>query len=144
MMQRTENIRNLILKSRRERRNYRDVVAALGRVGFDSCDVFRFFGLRGFKAWQLVKDRRVKKYIFQPSGRVQWVVVGEGRDYLIYEVVGYCHCEDFYQAVRSGRAKLCKHLIAWKIAVNLNLYDTILESDENYNAFLEEWKKIGG
>jgi predicted nucleic acid-binding Zn finger protein len=124
--------------------DYRSILSALSQVGRDVAEAFSVFGQRGFKAWQLVKDRRIKKYIFQPSGRVQWVVVGEGRDYLIYDAVGYCHCEDFYRAVMNGEAKLCKHLIAWKIAITLNLYETVLESDENYNAFLEEWKKIGG
>jgi predicted nucleic acid-binding Zn finger protein len=122
--------------------DYRCVLSALDGVRCDVAQVFRVFGQRGFQAWQLVKDGRVKKYVFWPSGRAQWVVVGDGRDYLIYDVVGYCHCEDFYQAVRSGRAKLCKHLIAWKLAVNLNLYQTIEESDENYYVRLEEWKKI--
>jgi predicted nucleic acid-binding Zn finger protein len=127
--------------------DYRSILSALsqvGRVGRDAAEVFRVFGQRGYEAWQLVKDRRLKKYVFKPSGRVQWIVVGEGRDYLIYDAVGYCHCEDFYHAVMKGEAKLCKHLIAWKMAVNLNLYETIMESDENYSALLEDWGKIGG
>jgi predicted nucleic acid-binding Zn finger protein len=123
--------------------DYLRVLSALNHVGRDIAEVFTIFGQRGFEAWQLVKDRRVKKYVFKPSGRVQWVVVGERREYLIYSAVGYCHCEDFYHAVMNGEAKLCKHLIAWKIAVNMNLYEIILESDENHNALLEEWKKIG-
>jgi predicted nucleic acid-binding Zn finger protein len=114
----------------------------LGRVGSSPSEALRVFGDRGFEAWQLVKDGRVKKYVFVPSGRVQWVVVGDGRDYLIYDVVGYCHCEDFYMAVMRGEAFACKHLVAWKMAVNLNLFETILEGDENYHVRLEEWKKI--
>lgn len=60
----------------------------------------------------------VSKSMFLPSGRVQWIVVGENRDYLICEAVGYCHCEDFYQAVMDGRVEVCKHLFAWKLATN--------------------------
>ena len=115
-------------------------MAALERVGRDYAEVLRLFGQRGFEAWQLVKDGRVKKYVFQPSGRVQWIVAGEGRDYLIYGAVGYCSCEDFYQAVMGGRVEVCKHLIAWKLAANLNLFDVIQEEDENYIARLEEWR----
>lgn len=122
--------------------DYRCVLSALKRVGSSPSEALRLFGERGFEGWQLVKDLRVKKYVFLPSGRVQWVVVGDGRDYLIYEVAGYCHCLDFYHAVMSDEAELCKHLIAWKMAVNLNLFETIEESDENIYVRLEEWKKI--
>ncbi|MGB9672265.1 MAG: hypothetical protein ACPLZY_03875, partial [Candidatus Norongarragalinales archaeon] len=31
-----------------------------------------------------------KKYVFKPSGRVQWIFAGNSRDYLIYEVAPYC------------------------------------------------------
>jgi len=123
--------------------DYRCVLSALDGVGCDVAEVFRVFGQRGFEAWQLVKDLRVKKYVFLPSGRVQWIVVGDGKDYLIYDVVGYCHCVDFYQAVMKGEAFACKHLVAWRLAVNLNLFETILEGDENYHVRLEEWKNIG-
>jgi len=122
--------------------DYRCVLSALDRVG-DYLSVMRVFGQRGFEAWQLVKDKRVKKYVFLPSGRVQWIVVGDGKDYLIYDVVGYCHCVDFYQAVMRGEAFACKHLVAWRLAVSLNLFETILEGDENYHVRLEEWKNIG-
>lgn len=122
--------------------DFRCVLAALERVGSSPSEAFRLFGSRGFEAWQLVKDRRVKKYVFKPSGRVQWIVVGNGRDYLIYEAVAFCSCDDFYQAVMDGEASVCKHLIAWRLAVNLKMFEVIMESDENYYVRLEEWSKV--
>jgi predicted nucleic acid-binding Zn finger protein len=121
--------------------DYHDVLAALERVGSSPSEALRVFDLRGFEAWQIVKDRRVKKYVFQPSGRVQWVVVGEGRDYMIYDAVGYCHCEDFYHAVMNGEALACKHLIAQRLALNLNLFETVEESDDKYLVRLSEWRR---
>ena len=38
------------------------------------------FGQRFLKAWKNTKDSRVKKYTFEPSGRVVWIVVGRKRD----------------------------------------------------------------
>ena len=32
------------------------------------------FGQRFIKAWEAVTDRRVKRYVFKPSGRVVWIV----------------------------------------------------------------------
>jgi predicted nucleic acid-binding Zn finger protein len=43
-----------------------------------------------------LKENRVKKYTFKPSGRVVWVVVGKERDYLIMPDAEFCSCDDFY------------------------------------------------
>jgi predicted nucleic acid-binding Zn finger protein len=48
-----------------------------------------------------VKEKRVKKYIFKPSNRVRWIVVGRTRDYIVLPSVGYCSCEDFFFRVMS-------------------------------------------
>ena len=101
----------------------------------------RTFGARFTAAWKLVKEGRVKKYVFKPSGKVQWIVVGRERDYIIYEASGYCSCDDFYMSIMEGRAKACKHLMAQKLACELGLYEVVEEEDEKYGSLMEEWGK---
>jgi predicted nucleic acid-binding Zn finger protein len=105
----------------------------------DMAELRRVFGARFTGAWGLIREGRVKKYVFKPSGRVQWIVAGKERDYLIYEASGYCHCRDFYMAIMDGKAKACKHLIAQRIASQTGLYSIVVEDDENRAGLLEEW-----
>jgi len=102
----------------------------------------RTFGARFTAAWKLVREGRVKKYVFKPSGKVQWIVVGRERDYLIYEASGYCHCKDFYMSIMEGKAKACKHLIAQRLACELGLYEVVEESDQNHERLMREWRKV--
>ena len=99
-------------------------------------------GSRFLKAWEAVKDRRVKKYTFEPSGRVVWVVVGRERDYLILPAAGFCSCDDFYYNVIDGKVHLCYHLVAQRLAESLGWYDSIEESDDLYSVLMDEWKKV--
>lgn len=68
------------------------------------------------KVLWVLRNKRVSKYVFKPSGRELWVVSGEGSDYLILGDY-YCTCLDFYleSLVRIKRA-YCYHIIAKKIA----------------------------
>lgn len=122
--------------------DYCDVVAALNKLGRDPAEAFRLFGQRGFDAWQIVKACGVKKYVFQPSGKVVWIVVGEEGEYLLYPVVGYCQCDDFYYQVMEGEAEVCQHLIAQRLASNLGVYDVVEESDESFLRRMDEWRKL--
>lgn len=99
------------------------------------------FGSRFQKAWEAVKNNRVKKYIFKPSGRIVWIVVGKERDYLVMPDAGFCSCDDFYFHVMSRKAYLCYHLIGQKIAETLGQYDEIEDSDDIYDFLMSEWKK---
>ena len=100
------------------------------------------FGLRFTKAFDAVNGERVKKYIFSPSGRIVWIVVGREREYQIIPVAGFCSCDDFYFRVMDREAKICYHLIAQKIAEALKNYDKIEEEDILYDCLMEEWKKV--
>ncbi|MEM1586084.1 MAG: hypothetical protein QXX99_02580 [Candidatus Bathyarchaeia archaeon] len=100
------------------------------------------FGSRFIKAWRAIKDGRIKKYIFKPSGRVVWIVVGKRRDYLVMPDAVFCTCNDFYFHVMSQKAYLCYHLIGQKIAESLGKYDVIEESDELYDFLMREWKTV--
>jgi len=100
------------------------------------------FGARFTKAWKALKEKRVKKYLFMPSERKVWIVVGRERDYLIMPAAEFCSCDDFYFRVMDGEVHLCYHLIAQKIAVALKWYDEIEESDELYDSLTKEWGEI--
>jgi predicted nucleic acid-binding Zn finger protein len=100
------------------------------------------FGSQFTKALETLKEKRVKKYVFSPSGRVVWIVVGREREYQIMPAAGFCSCDDFYFRVMDKEAHICYHLIAQKIADALGEYDKIEEEDRLYDCLLEEWKKV--
>ena len=99
------------------------------------------FGDRFEKAWKLVTENRVKKYLFKPSGRTLWVAIGQNAEYLIYSNAGYCSCSDFYFRVLDHEKAYCYHLLAQKIVEALNHYDLIEEEDEAYAPLLDIWKE---
>ncbi len=99
------------------------------------------FGERFAKAWEAVEGNCVKKYIFKPSSRVVWIVVGKGRDYLIMSAADFCTCDDFYFRVMDRQIHLCYHLIAQKLAETLETYDIYEEEDELYEVLMREWRK---
>jgi predicted nucleic acid-binding Zn finger protein len=98
------------------------------------------FGERFDKAWKLVIDKRVKKYVFSPSEKNLWIAIGQNAEYLIYSSASYCSCNDFYFRVLDHEKAYCYHLIAQEIAEALNHYDLIEEDDEAYNTLLNIWK----
>ncbi|PIU58775.1 hypothetical protein COS86_07725 [Candidatus Bathyarchaeota archaeon CG07_land_8_20_14_0_80_47_9] len=103
--------------------------------------LYEIFGQRFTKAFEALKENRVKKYVFKPSGRTVWIVVGKERDYLIMAQAEFCMCDDFYFRVLDREVHLCYHLIAQKIANALTWYESIEEHDELYDTLMNEWKK---
>jgi predicted nucleic acid-binding Zn finger protein len=99
------------------------------------------FGQRFEKALEAVRDRRVKKYVFRPSNRIVWIVVGRGRDYLIMPAADFCMCDDFYFRAMDRQIHLCYHLIAQKIAETTESYELYEEEDELYDVLMREWKR---
>lgn len=97
-------------------------------------------GERFDKAWQAVDQRRVKKYVFEPSGRTAWIVVGRESEYQVLPLSGYCDCNDFYFRVVDGEAGLCYHLTAQRLAEALEAYDEVREGDEFYEQLMTEWR----
>ena len=100
------------------------------------------FGPRLSRALEALREGRVKKYVFKPSGRVVWVVVGREREYIIMPTVDYCSCDDFYFRVIDGKAHLCYHLIAQRLADALERFDLIFEEDRNYDILMGEWREM--
>ena len=109
--------------------------------GKNLTELYELFGQRFTKALDALKENRVKKYVFKPSSRTVWIVIGKERDYLIMAEAEFCMCDDFYFRVLDKKIHLCYHLIAQKIARNLRWYETIEESDELYETLMNEWKK---
>jgi len=103
--------------------------------------LYELFGQRFTKALEALNENRVKKYVFKPSGRTVWIVIGRERDYLIMPEAEFCTCDDFYFRVLDRKIHLCYHLIAQKIARNLGWYETLEETDELYKTLMNEWKK---
>lgn len=99
------------------------------------------FGDRFDKAWRLVEEGRVKRYIFEPSGRTAWIVVGRGGEYQILPESGYCSCSDFYFRVVDGGAGVCYHLIGQRLAEVLDAFDEVHEGDEFFDALMVEWRE---
>jgi predicted nucleic acid-binding Zn finger protein len=109
--------------------------------GKNLTELYELFSQRFTKALDALKENRVKKYVFKPSGRTVWIVVGKERDYLIMAEAEFCMCDDFYFRVLDKKIHLCYHLIAQKIARNLRWYENIEENDELYETLMNEWKK---
>ncbi len=97
-------------------------------------------GERFDRAWQAVEQHRVKKYVFEPSGRTAWIVVGRESEYQVLPLSGYCDCSDFYFRVVDGEAGICYHLTAQKLAEALEAYDEVREDDEFYAQLMAEWR----
>lgn len=87
----------------------------------------------------LAESGRVKRYIFKPSGRVRWVIVGRERDYLVLPEAPYCSCEDFYFRVLHRQKPRCYHLEALEIARREKIYEEIEEEDSWYDRLMQEW-----
>ncbi|UCH57906.1 MAG: hypothetical protein JSV18_03115 [Candidatus Bathyarchaeota archaeon] len=99
-------------------------------------------GERFDKAWQLMEQGRVKRYVFEPSGRVVWIAVGKNSEYLVLPESGYCDCNDFYFRVVDGEAGLCYHLMGQRLAEALEAYDLVREGDEFYEQLMTEWRRL--
>ncbi len=119
----------------------REAKAAGKLSGKNLTELYELFGQRFTKALEALKENRVKKYVFKPSSRTVWIVIGRERDYLIMPEAEFCTCDDFYFRVLDKKIHLCYHLIAQKIARNLGWFETIEENDELHNSLMNEWKK---
>ncbi len=110
-------------------------------TGTNLATLSEIFNQRFTKAFEALKENRVKKYIFRPSGKTVWIVVGKERDYIVMPQAEFCTCDDFYFRVLDREIHLCYHLIAQKIANVLEWYETIEERDELHESLMQEWKK---
>lgn len=98
------------------------------------------YGKLFWRAIKAVEEKRIMKYVFEPSGRHMWIVMGKMRKYLVMPDF-YCSCDDFYfNVVTRRKRQLCYHILARKIAEISGLYETICVSDTLYKDLLNEIK----
>ena len=129
-------------EERAELREASEEAKSSGRLSKERVAELRsLFGERFEKALRLLEERRVKRYAFEPSGRIVWVVVGKEKEYQILPRAGYCSCDDFYFRVIDGETGLCYHLIAQSLAEALGVYEEIREGDEFYDSLVAEWRR---
>ena len=100
------------------------------------------FGKRFENALKAVEEGTVKRYLFKPSGRVVWIVVGKEKDYQVIPTANYCSCDDFYFRVVDSDTSLCYHVIAQKLSAALERYEAIEDSDNLYETLMGEWRFI--
>ena len=98
------------------------------------------FGSRFDKAQEALTEGRVKKYVFQPSGRIVWIVVGKQREYLVLPAADFCSCEDFY--FRFDMGHLCYHIIAQRVAEATGRFAFFEDDDSFYEILIREWKNF--
>ncbi len=99
------------------------------------------FGSKFEKAEELVVSSAVKKYVFKPSGRVVWIVVGREQDYMVIPAF-YCKCDDFYiNVVIKRKAVACYHMIAQLIAEKKGMFEVYEVPDSDFIRLNSEWKK---
>ncbi|NVM54690.1 MAG: hypothetical protein HWN66_13380 [Candidatus Helarchaeota archaeon] len=96
---------------------------------------------RFWRALRNLLESGVKKYIFTPSNRIVWIVIGKKRDYLIISNL-YCPCDDFYvKVVIKKTAKMCYHLLSKILADHLDYYEEFTVEDERYDELMKDWKQ---
>ncbi len=100
------------------------------------------FGDRFATACNAVKEWKVKRYTFQPSGRVVWIVSGKERNYQILPLANFCSCLDFYFRVIGRETSFCYHLIAQKLAEALRQYVVVEEVDTSFTTLMERLREV--
>jgi len=120
----------------------KDIQQKHGLSGTSLTKLNQLCGKRFWKALQAVSNNLVKRYIFSPSGREVWIVVGKNRDYRVLSEI-YCDCEDFYvNVIVKRRAEFCYHIIAKILAEALGVFAAIPVDDAKYDSLLKEWGAI--
>lgn len=99
------------------------------------------FGERSHRALNLVKKGSVKRYLFEPSGRVIWEVKGRKATYQVMPNTNFCSCDDYYFRVMNSKKQLCYHIIAQRIASALGRFEGEEHHDRDYGKITRKWKK---
>ncbi|MCX8169548.1 MAG: hypothetical protein N3D72_00485 [Candidatus Methanomethyliaceae archaeon] len=99
------------------------------------------YGAKYIKAMEALESFSVKKYVFLPSNRVVWIVVGKKREYFVIPRI-YCQCNEFYiNVVIKRKSDLCYHILAQAIAERIGKYETYKVSDSDFIRLNTEWKR---
>ena len=115
---------------------YREVIKTKKITEKQKKRMIKTFGTRFEKAYQTILDRKVKKYIFKPSEKQVWAVIGKSSIYQILPSVNFCSCNDFYFRVIGQEIFLCKHLIAQKLADALEKYVVLVKNEKEFELLM--------
>ena len=102
--------------------------------------LLKLFSKRFENAMTLVEKNRVKKYMFRPSNRVIWTVLGRKGEYQVIPETNFCNCDDYYFRVIDREKTLCYHIIAQRFAEALGRYTVKKLPDRAYSSVTEKWK----
>lgn len=102
--------------------------------------LLKLFSKRFENAMTLVDKNRVKKYMFRPSNRVIWTVLGRKGEYQVIPETNFCNCDDYYFRVIDREKTLCYHIIAQRFAETLGRYTVKKLQDKAYSSITEKWK----
>ena len=120
-----------------------DTIRELDKLSIHSnpTELCEIFGERFVDAWSLIVNRKVKKYVFSPSGRKYWTVEGKDCEYLILPASGFCSCLDFYHKTTDSGSP-CKHLLARRLAETLFDYHVQEVEDSAYEELMDRWRNM--
>jgi len=104
--------------------------------------LLKLFSKRFENAMNLVDKNRVKKYMFKPSDRVIWTVLGRKGEYQVIPETNFCNCDDYYFRVIDREKTLCYHIIAQRFAEALGRYTVKKLPDRAYGSVTEKWKVV--
>jgi len=104
--------------------------------------LIRAFDTRFENAYKAIMSGKIKKYIFIPSERVVWGVVGKDGMYQILPRANFCSCNDFYFRVIGHVVFMCYHLIAQKLAEALDKNVIVKENDEKYEPLMSKLREV--
>ncbi len=99
-------------------------------------------GERFINGLELADTRKVRKYDFNPSGRMVWVVQGRKDEYQVIPEIPFCYCDDYYFRVMEKKRGLCYHIIAQRIAEALDQYEKIAKGDIEYSSITNRWRAV--
>jgi len=102
----------------------------------------RSFEKRAGQALALVEGNGVRKFRFEPSGRIIWVVRGRKSEYQVVPESMFCTCDDYYFRVMGKKRQLCYHLIAQGLAEASGKYGQNGMADSDYSGFTAKWKPL--
>ena len=92
------------------------------------------------RAVEVVENYAVKRYVFKPSMRTIWIVVGKEREYQVIPKL-FCQCDDFYiNVVIKRKTRACYHLIAQAIAEERGIFESYELLDSDFIRLNMEWK----
>lgn len=121
-----------------------EILTSIEKNGLNESTKKRFeelYGAKFLKAIEAVDSYSVKKYVFLPSNRTVWIVIGKKREYFVIPKL-YCQCNEFYiNVVIRRKSDLCYHILAQAIAEKIGKYETYKVPDSDFIRLNEEWKK---